>query len=673
MVSILKRNRLLLLGGIVLSVLLAILTGFVEFRKANERAQDALRQETGRIQDRVAIIDANMHAVVALIASESAFQPAETARFLTLLRSPVAQKRWLVAQRVAAGDVARFEADQRSRGVTGFEIFALSSAGAKTPVSGRTAYYPVVYDYRQADAGADPSPLLGFDVSSFVAGDALVGGNGVQVSAPLSTPQSELFANQFLFAISVPAPRGGSDMYERGLVIRPLSAMDFLPAPDMRRQQPVAQISDVTGGVDPHHLFGDTLSGRSVGEDVAVGSRTWRIAIMSEKPGSILLAPATVLALGLLLTALSLTVAETTGSRARARDLLVQIDRHRSDLRHSEDVYRSLFDNAGTANCETDPITGHILKVNDRMCEMFGYSREELLSMSLVDVTHPSDRQASLDMLKTIAAGGHDTLTIDKRYQRKDGSAFWALKTTRLINDGDGKPTVCTTVIQDISQRKADEQAKARLLRELAHRVRNTVQLMASLADQTAKSATNVESYRRNFQNRLRALKSAQDLLFEAEWRNVGLVELATSTLAPFQTGEHASAIEVALPSIELPTQHAQTLAIAFHELASNAIQYGALSRPTGRVSLTGFVERGSPDDHGRGVLVMDWKERAGPGVTKPQRRGFGRVMLERVLATQFGGSTEISWKPEGIEFKARLPLADLDTDTSAGEPLGAV
>jgi hypothetical protein len=69
-------------------------------------------------------------------------------------------------------------------------------------------------------------------------------------------------------------------------------------------------------------------------------------------------------------------------------------------------------------------------------------------------------------------------------------------------------------------------------------------------------------------------------------------------------------------------------------------------------------------------VLVMGWQEKAGPEVTKPQRRGFGRVMLERVLATQFSGSTNISWNREGIEFKARLPLTDLDSELSTVEPL---
>ncbi|MFO0993896.1 MAG: PAS domain S-box protein [Hyphomicrobiales bacterium] len=671
MVSILKRNRLFLLGGILLSVLLAAVTGYIEFIKANDRTQEALEQEVGRIQDRLSIIDANMHAVVALISSGNTLQPNETDRFLTLLRSPVSQNRWLLVERVAASEVAQFEAAQRSRGLTDFTIFELSAAGTKAPVSGRDAYYPIIYDYGTGGAAAAPSPLIGFDVSSFAPGGGLLAGDGMQVSTPLSAPQSQLFGDQFLFAQTVPNSRR-ADAPPRGLVVRPLSAADFLVAGN-RRNPVIAQISDITNADDPLHLFGETSADRVLGANVSVGNRTWRVAMMREPFGSILLAPATVLTLGLLLTALFLTVTETTGSRARARDLLQQIDRQRSDLRHSEDVYRSLFDNAGTANCETDPLTGRILKVNDRMCEMFGYSRDELLSMSLIDVTHPNDRQASIDMLAAIAAGGHDTLTLDKRYMRKDGSSFWALKTTRLSRDGDGRPTVCTTVIQDISQRKADEQAKTRLLRELAHRVRNTVQLMASLADQTAKSATSVESYRRNFQNRLRALKTAQDLLFEAEWRKVGLVELATSTLAPFQTAEHASAIDVALPAIDLPTQHAQTLAIAFHELASNAIQYGSLSRPAGRISLTGFVEKGSPDDAGEGVLVMTWQEKAGPQVTKPQRRGFGRVMLERVLATQFGGSTEISWKAEGIEFKARLPLANLESDSSAGEPLEAV
>jgi PAS domain S-box-containing protein len=571
-----------------------------------------------------------------------------------------------LVERVAAGDVAQFEAQQRNLGSSGFEVFELSTAGSRAAVSGRDAYYPVVYDFR--GAGAGPSSLLGFDLSSFAAGRDLLDGDTMRASPPLSAPQADLLGNEILFALALPSAGERPNRASRGIVVRPLSAKDFL---DPQRGRPIAQISDITDSAQPLPLYGKAAFASSLGEDIEVGNRTWRIAILNPPASAILLAPATVLALGLLLTSLFLTASETSGSRARARDLQLQIDRQTSDLRHSEDVYRSLFDNAGTANCETDPLTGHILKVNDRMCELFGYSRDELLKMSLIDVTHPNDRQASIDMLAAIAAGGHDTLTVDKRYLRKDGSAFWALKTTRLINDGEGQPTVCTTVIQDISQRKADEQAKARLLRELAHRVRNTVQLMASLADQTAKSATSVESYRRNFQNRLRALKTAQDLLFEAEWRKVGLVELATSTLAPFQNGDHAAAISVQLPAIDLPTQHAQTLAIAFHELASNAIQYGALSRPAGRIYLTGSLEKGSPDDAGEGVLVMKWKERAGPAVTKPQRRGFGRVMLERVLATQFGGSTELRWEPEGIEFKARLPLTDLDSETTTSDALG--
>ena len=264
-------------------------------------------------------------------------------------------------------------------------------------------------------------PSLASMFPRFVTGSDLLSGDGMQVSAPLSAPQSDLVGDQFLFALAIPGARAGPNTSPRGLVMRPLSAMDFLPATRNRRTQSIAQISDITNKADPSHLFGEGGTVHAQGEDFAVGSRTWRIATMSEPLTATLLAPATVLALGLLLTALFLTIAETSGSRARAQDLLVQIDRHRSDLRHSEDVYRSLFDNAGTANCETDPSTGHILKVNDRMCEMFGYSRDELLSMSLVDLTHPNDRQASIDMLAAIAAGGHDTLTVDKRYVRKDG------------------------------------------------------------------------------------------------------------------------------------------------------------------------------------------------------------------------------------------------------------
>ena len=98
MFSILKRNRLFVLGGILLSVLLAAITGYIEFIRSTDRTQEALNQEIGRMQDRLSIIDANMHAVVALISSGNIFQPSETARFLTLLRSPVSGSPALVVK-----------------------------------------------------------------------------------------------------------------------------------------------------------------------------------------------------------------------------------------------------------------------------------------------------------------------------------------------------------------------------------------------------------------------------------------------------------------------------------------------------------------------------------------------------------------------------------------------
>jgi PAS domain S-box-containing protein len=345
------------------------------------------------------------------------------------------------------------------------------------------------------------------------------------------------------------------------------------------------------------------------------------------------------------------------------------VDRQEHDLRQTEATYRALFENAGTANCETNVTTGRLLKVNDRMCEMFGYSREELLTKTLADLTHPDDRPASFDLLESATKGENDTFTLDKRYVRKDGSTFWALKTTRVIRDPSGAPVQSMTVIQDISDRKSGEQARAALLRELAHRVRNTVQLMASLADQTAKSAQDVESYRHNFQNRLRALKAAQDLLFDADWQNVSLDQLAIRTLAPFQ-GEHRESIRIKLPAVALPTQHAQTLAIAFHELAANAVQHGALSRPGGRVELEGHIEPGRAGSGGRDMLVMRWTEIGGPAIGRPQRRGFGRVMLERILAAQYSGETQLDWAPSGLTFSTRLPLPDVDRPVEAEEVL---
>ncbi len=314
----------------------------------------------------------------------------------------------------------------------------------------------------------------------------------------------------------------------------------------------------------------------------------------------------------------------------------------------------AFFENSGTANCETDYATGRFIRVNEVFCAMLGYGREDLIGKTFADITHPGDVEKSRMALKDRQGAPTPQLQFEKRYIRKDGSVMWAVVNARLTAGENGEPLSYSTVILDISARKADEDTKAMLLRELAHRVRNTVQLTISLARQTARSARSVKDYDSKFQRRLAALSVAQDLLFDTGWKAASLREIAARTVRPFMPdGGSREALTIDLPDIAVSTQQAQTLAIAIHELASNSAQYGALAHG-GSIRFTGKVD--GDTSTGR-TLNLVWDETSDKRIRAPRKSGFGAVMLNSALPEQFGGTAKLVWRASGLLYEAQLPL----------------
>ncbi|MCB1378104.1 MAG: PAS domain S-box protein [Alphaproteobacteria bacterium] len=324
-------------------------------------------------------------------------------------------------------------------------------------------------------------------------------------------------------------------------------------------------------------------------------------------------------------------------------------------LAETERRENAFFENAGTANCETDFKTGKLLRVNDALCELFGYSREELLNMSFLDITHPGDHHLSTTAL--VDENGHPrpSVQFEKRYCRKDGQFLWGLVNGRLHVSNSGEPLSYLTVIVDISVRKRDEEVKTMLLRELAHRVRNTVQLVASLSRQSARRARSVADYEGKFNKRLTALSAAQDLLFDTGWKSAPVQGIAERTIKPFLPDDNLSGeVSIELPAVELPTQQAQTLAIAIHELASNSSQYGALATG-GSVAFTGKVL--PTTESGKQQLYIRWEEKVPRRIRRPRKSGFGMTMLESAMPDQFQGTAAFTWKNTGLVYEALLTL----------------
>jgi len=192
-------------------------------------------------------------------------------------------------------------------------------------------------------------------------------------------------------------------------------------------------------------------------------------------------------------------------------------------------------------------------------------------------------------------------------------------------------------------------------VRELAHRFRNIVTITRSLVSQTLRSATSIEEARRVTDERLAALDGAIDLLLSANWQPAPLEEIARRALAPFDG--LAQRIRVEGPPVPVGSSAALTLALAIHELATNAIKYGALSIESGAIELTWqIIESDKPE------LWMLWAERGGPPVVHPERQGFGTRLICAAVSRSLRGRAELDYPKTGVTWTLIAPLAAIAT-----------
>jgi two-component sensor histidine kinase len=191
------------------------------------------------------------------------------------------------------------------------------------------------------------------------------------------------------------------------------------------------------------------------------------------------------------------------------------------------------------------------------------------------------------------------------------------------------------------------------LLNELNHRVKNTLATVQSIVSQTLRNAPTPPEARTLIEQRMIALSRAHDVLTQEKWEGADLHAIVAQALAPFRHPEH-DRFHVRGPGLRLSPRMALDLAMALHELAINAVKYGALSNAVGTIDLTWRVDRHGSPPH----LKLRWTERGGPPVEPPIRRGFGTRLIERSLAQDLGGEARIEFVPAGVVCTVDTPVA---------------
>ena len=211
-----------------------------------------------------------------------------------------------------------------------------------------------------------------------------------------------------------------------------------------------------------------------------------------------------------------------------------------------------------------------------------------------------------------------------------------------------------------LAEREAAAQRQAMLLHELNHRVKNTLATVQGIAGQTLRADTNPEAARRAFLARLLALAKTHDLLTATNWSGSRVRDVILAELVPFGDEARPGRVMLDGPEVRLTPNATVALGMAIHELVTNAVKYGSLSVPGGRVAVAWSVPglREPVAAGARPRLHMTWTELGGPSVAPPSRRGFGSRLIERGLARELGGTARIEFAPEGVRCVMDLSLA---------------
>ena len=200
---------------------------------------------------------------------------------------------------------------------------------------------------------------------------------------------------------------------------------------------------------------------------------------------------------------------------------------------------------------------------------------------------------------------------------------------------------------EELVRRELREDHIKGLLRELAHRSKNLLAVVLSTARHTVPPDARAKEYADGLAGRVQGLARTHDLIADEDWRGANLEELATR-----QVGER-SRVELSGPNVTVTPAAAQHIGMALHELATNAERHGALSFDAGRASFTWqFAERAPSHIW----LRMTWRERDGPPVVPPARKGFGHLVLERLAPEGLGGEAVLSFAPEGVIWSCETP-----------------
>ena len=368
--------------------------------------------------------------------------------------------------------------------------------------------------------------------------------------------------------------------------------------------------------------------------------------------------------LGSVLSDASLRLRTREAERDRA---LADTRRGLTALSESEARFRHMADSAPALIWMTDE-TGAVSFANLHFEHLFGMPASEFADDGWHRIVHPDDLDAFRAAF-TEAFEARAPFRVEVRVIDKDRSVRW-LQCEGVPRQDDERNFLGYTGCNiDISEAKNAEEHLLLLIHELNHRVKNTLATVQSIAAQSLRGLEGPEAdaARAAFEARLLALARVHDVLTRESWEGAELSAVVADAIRPLEaTDGRASRFKVVGPPLRLPPRLALSIAMALHELGTNAVKYGALSREGGCVEIAWTVRR-----EAEMMLFLRWSESGGPPVKKPTRTGFGSRLIERSLARELAGEVTLSYEPTGVicTIDAPVPTPGLTERKSVAAP----
>ena len=288
------------------------------------------------------------------------------------------------------------------------------------------------------------------------------------------------------------------------------------------------------------------------------------------------------------------------------------------------------------------------------------YGKAGLTRADWDGVIHPDDLRATVAAwLKAFETG--EPYEMEHRLMVIGKGFAWHLSRASLLRDEGGEPVKWYGTTMDIHEHKMREEHIRVLMTEVNHRSKNLLAVTQAIARQTVSSSASADEFERKFSGRLLGLAASHDLLTDEKWRGVRLESLVRS-----QTGRYSDAaggrIAVTGPEVLLNSAATQAIGLALHELATNAVRYGALANEIGQVAVSWRIDASGDEP----TFEMDWIERDGPPVKAAPKPGFGRLVIEEMLTQRLNASVRLTFAADGLNWRMRVLLKTVEARDEA-------